>query len=69
MPYEVRVCGAEPGLVTGGDGLSYHVAEGLDALERADTVFVPGYREPASTEPPCLLYTSPSPRDSMENLV
>ncbi|ERK69279.1 hypothetical protein N136_04402, partial [Leifsonia aquatica ATCC 14665] len=52
MPYEVRVCGAEPGLVTGGDGLSYHVAEGLDALERADTVFVPGYREPASTEPP-----------------
>ena len=52
MPYEVRVCGAEPGLVTGGDGLSYHVAEGLDALEHADTVFVPGYREPASTEPP-----------------
>ncbi|MFD5388716.1 AraC family transcriptional regulator, partial [Streptomyces sp. NPDC127074] len=33
MPYEVRVCGAAPGLVTGGDGLSYHVAEGLDAIE------------------------------------
>ncbi|TDC22371.1 helix-turn-helix domain-containing protein [Streptomyces sp. 8K308] len=52
MPYEVRVCGAAPGPVTGGDGLSYHVAEGLGALERADTVFVPGYREPATTEPP-----------------
>ncbi|WP_327044129.1 DJ-1/PfpI family protein [Microbispora sp. NBC_01189] len=52
MPYEVRVCGAAPGLVTGGDGLSYHVAEGLDAFEQADTVFIPGYREPATTEPP-----------------
>ncbi|GAB3893632.1 GlxA family transcriptional regulator [Microbispora bryophytorum] len=52
MPYEVRVCGAAPGLVTGGDGLSYHVAEGLGALEQADTVFIPGYREPATTEPP-----------------
>ena len=31
MPYEVRVCGATPGLVTGGDGLSYAVAHGLDA--------------------------------------
>ena len=52
MPYEVRVCGAAPGLVTGGDGLSYHVAEGLEALEQADSVFVPGYRNPATTDPP-----------------
>jgi transcriptional regulator GlxA family with amidase domain len=52
MPYEVRVCGAAPGLVTGGDGLSYHVAEGLEAFEHADTIFIPGYREPATTEPP-----------------
>jgi transcriptional regulator GlxA family with amidase domain len=52
MPYEVRVCGAAPGLVSGGDGLSYHVANGLDALEHADTIFVPGYRDPATTEPP-----------------
>lgn len=52
MPYEVRVCGAAPGLVTGGDGLSYHVADGLDALAQADTVFVPGYRNPATTDPP-----------------
>src|SRR6188768_2267391 len=46
MPYEVRVCGAAPGLVTGGDGLSYHVADGLDALQWADIVFIPGYRFP-----------------------
>ncbi|WP_158861947.1 GlxA family transcriptional regulator [Leifsonia sp. AG29] len=52
MPYEVRVCGASPGLVTGGDGLSYHVADGLDAVREAQTVFIPGYREPARTEPP-----------------
>jgi transcriptional regulator GlxA family with amidase domain len=52
MPYDVRVCGAAPGLVSGGDGLSYHVADGLEALEVADTIFIPGYREPASTEPP-----------------
>lgn len=52
MPYEVRVCGAAPGLVTGGDGLSYHVADGLDALEWAEIVFVPGYRFPDREDPP-----------------
>ncbi|WP_136707328.1 helix-turn-helix domain-containing protein [Agromyces sp. H66] len=52
MPYEVRVCGAAPGLVTGGDGLSYHVADGLEALAWADTVFVPGYRHPDTEEAP-----------------
>ncbi|MDQ0893579.1 GlxA family transcriptional regulator [Agromyces ramosus] len=52
MPYELRVAGAAPGLVTGGDGLSFHVAEGLEALETADTIFVPGYREPAREDPP-----------------
>ncbi|MEU8714028.1 helix-turn-helix domain-containing protein [Streptomyces sp. NPDC048663] len=52
MPYEVRVCGATPGLVAGGDGLSYHVAHGLDALEWAEIVFVPGYRFPDRNDPP-----------------
>ncbi|UOE42923.1 GlxA family transcriptional regulator [Agromyces larvae] len=52
MPYEVRVCGATPGLVTGGDGLSYHVADGLEALEWAQTIFVPGYRHPDREDPP-----------------
>jgi transcriptional regulator GlxA family with amidase domain len=52
MPYRVRVCGAVSGLVAGGDGLSYHVAEGVEAFEHADTIFIPGYREPVTTEPP-----------------
>lgn len=52
MPYEVRLCGAAPGLVTGGDGLSYHVADGLDALAWADIVFIPGYRFPDRDDPP-----------------
>src|SRR4051812_2597614 len=52
MPYEVRLCGAAPGLVSGGDGLSYHVAHGLDALTWADIVFIPGYRFPDREDPP-----------------
>ncbi|MBV2352920.1 helix-turn-helix domain-containing protein [Streptomyces sp. J2-1] len=51
MPYEVRVCAARPGLVTGGDGLSYHAAHGLEALVWADIVFVPGYRFPDREAP------------------
>ncbi|WP_127794511.1 GlxA family transcriptional regulator [Agromyces sp. LHK192] len=52
MPYAVRVCGAAPGLVTGGDGLSYHVADGLEAFDWADTIFIPGYRHPDREDPP-----------------
>ncbi|MCD2441410.1 DJ-1/PfpI family protein [Agromyces sp. SYSU K20354] len=52
MPYEVRACGATPGPVTGGDGLSYHVADGLEALEWAETIFIPGYRHPDREDPP-----------------
>ncbi|MHC5907477.1 GlxA family transcriptional regulator [Streptomyces sp. S6] len=52
MPYEVRMCGAAPGLVTGGDGLSYHVAHGLEAVEWAEVVFIPGYRFPDREDPP-----------------
>ncbi|MBN3929426.1 helix-turn-helix domain-containing protein [Streptomyces verrucosisporus] len=52
MPYEVRVCGAAPGPVTGGDGLSYHVVHGLEALAWAETVFIPGYRFPDRDAPP-----------------
>ena len=52
MPYEVRVCGAAPGRVAGGDGLAYLVEHGLEALEWADLVFVPGYRHPDREDPP-----------------
>ena len=52
MPYELRVCGAAPGIVAGGDGLSYHVAHGLETLAWADIVFIPGYRFPDRSTPP-----------------
>jgi transcriptional regulator GlxA family with amidase domain len=52
MPYEVRVCGPAPGLVTGGDGLSYFVADGIEALAWADIVFIPGFRFPDRDDPP-----------------
>ncbi|QZY52628.1 GlxA family transcriptional regulator [Leucobacter tenebrionis] len=55
MPYSVDVCGVEPGLITGGDGLSYHVEHGIDALDSADLIFVPGYRHPDREPPPAAL--------------
>lgn len=55
MPYEVRVCGVYPGLVTGGDGLSYNVEHGLEVLGEAELVFLPGYQHPDTEEPPAAL--------------
>lgn len=52
MPYSVDVCGVRPGLITGGDGLSYHVAHGIESVETADLVFVPGSRHPDREPPP-----------------
>lgn len=58
MPYEVRVCGATPGLVTGGDGLSYQVEHGLEVLADAELIFIPGYRHPDKEPPPKELVTA-----------
>lgn len=55
MPYTVRVCGVRAGLVPGADGLSYHVDQGLEALEDADLVFIPGYLHPDIQPPPAEL--------------
>jgi transcriptional regulator GlxA family with amidase domain len=49
MPYEVRVCGEQPGTVDGWNGLAYAVSHGLETLSWADTILVPGYRNPADT--------------------
>lgn len=46
MPYSVSVCGVHPGPVSGADGLSYHVDQGLAALEDADLIFIPGFAHP-----------------------
>jgi transcriptional regulator GlxA family with amidase domain len=42
-PYELIVCGEEPGEVPASSGLAYTVAHGLVGLDSADTVVVPGY--------------------------
>lgn len=55
MPYVVDVCGVHPGLIAGGDGLSYHVEHGLEALDDADLIFVPGSRHPDREPPPAEL--------------
>jgi transcriptional regulator GlxA family with amidase domain len=49
MPYEVRVCGEHTGTVDGWNGLAYAVSHGLETLSWADTILVPGYRNPADT--------------------
>lgn len=58
MPYSVRVCGVEPGRVTGGDGLSYVVDHGLEVLEDAELIFIPGYRHPDEEPPPAALVSA-----------
>lgn len=55
MPYSVRVCGVEAGPVSGADGLSYHVQEGLEALAEADLIFIPGYKQPDKQAAPAAL--------------
>jgi len=46
LPYDVLMCGVEPGIVRSGEGLNYAVEHGVEALATADTVIVPGYRDP-----------------------
>lgn len=42
-PYAFTLCAAEAGPVPTTSGFDVHAPEGLEALERADTVIVPGY--------------------------
>lgn len=56
MPYEVRVCAERVGTVDGWNGLAYAVSHDLDTLTWADTILVPGYRNPADvTTPPAII--------------
>ncbi|MFF1496954.1 DJ-1/PfpI family protein [Streptomyces sp. NPDC058304] len=54
-PYSLTVCTERPGLVSMHGGAVLSVADGLDALETADTVIVPGYLEP---DPPSAAVTA-----------
>lgn len=50
--YTFEVCTEHPGPVRTRVGYDLLVAAGLDALEHADTVLVPGWQQPAGTEVP-----------------
>ncbi|MEV6682112.1 helix-turn-helix domain-containing protein [Streptomyces erythrochromogenes] len=50
--YAFEVCTEHPGPVRTGAGYDLLVTSGLDALDRADTVLVPGGQAPAGTEVP-----------------
>lgn len=50
--YAFEVCTEQPGPVRSQAGYDLLVAAGLDALERADTVLVPGWQQPVGTEVP-----------------
>ncbi|THA77323.1 helix-turn-helix domain-containing protein [Streptomyces sp. A0592] len=50
--YAFEVCTEHPGPVRTEAGYDVLVMTGLDALERADTVLVPGWQQPAGTEVP-----------------
>lgn len=46
FPYEVVLCGVDAGIVPAHEGFGFAVQHGLDALEAADTIVVPGYAPP-----------------------
>ncbi len=50
-PYTVEVCGVRPGTISGADGLSYTVGSGLEALEAAETIIIPGATSVVDDEP------------------
>lgn len=53
--YSHAVCAAEPGPLRAMGGLTVHAPYGLEALERADTIVVPGWRNAAEAPPGPLL--------------
>jgi len=54
-PFELKVCGAEPGPLRTTAGFDVTLAHGLDALATATTIIVPSWRDPAERPPEPLL--------------
>jgi len=44
--YDFKVISADPAPLTATGGISIHVSDGLDALEQADMLIVPGWKGP-----------------------
>src|SRR5690242_17075354 len=54
-PYEVRVCGERPGVVRARPGFDVVAPFGLEGLEGAGTVVVPGVDDLRAPRPPAVL--------------
>src|SRR5262249_26943566 len=52
--YTFIVCSVEPGPVRALGGVTVHASRGLGALRRADTIVIPGWRNPDEPPPPAL---------------
>jgi len=52
--YTHAVCAVEPGPLRAMGGLTVQVPHGLDALALADTIVIPGWRDPAEAPPAAL---------------
>jgi AraC family transcriptional activator FtrA len=53
--YSYAVCAVEAGPLRAAGGLALQVPHGLDAIEAADTIVIPGWRDPAEAPPPPLM--------------
>ena len=53
--YSHTVCAIEPGPLRARGGLTVQVPHGLDALDRADTIVIPGWRDLADVPPRALI--------------
>jgi AraC family transcriptional activator FtrA len=53
--YDYAVCAVEPGPLRATGGFRFEAAHGLAYLRRADTIVVPGWRDPAERPPETLL--------------
>jgi transcriptional regulator GlxA family with amidase domain len=53
--FELKVCAAEPGMLRTTAGFDLCVKHGLDALEAADVIIVPSWRDPSERPPQALL--------------
>jgi AraC family transcriptional activator FtrA len=52
--YSHAVCAIEPGPLRAAGGLALQVPHGLDALDNADTIVIPGWRDADEAPPPAL---------------
>lgn len=51
LSYKLVMCGLIPGTVASSSGFGFAVPSGLEALDTADTVIVPGFEDPVRTMP------------------